>query len=218
MVPELFIFLRFGQRLQHHSAPCYQHTVDRDEKGIWHEVVLPAWKRSRGGFIILSDLSLFPVKPPSPPPPFSSCSQGNRRVEGPFPTRFIRSVFFYVPYIWLFEINVMEGVECTCRCVFRLCSHWWHCSGSAEIRSEDGKSCVTSGHRTEAVQEANGVRWCFSTECVMMDRGYPATASALRSVRNTSSILVGSAELVQVRLFNGMMVRYAPSALLWVFI
>lgn len=109
-------------------------------------------------------ICLFPVEPSSPPPPFSSCSQGNRRVEGPFPTRFRRSVFFYVPCIWLFEINVMEGVECTCRCVFRLCSHWWHCSGSAEIRSGDGKA-ASPQDRTEAGQEVNGVRWCFSTVC-----------------------------------------------------
>lgn len=165
--------------------------------------MLPVWKRSRGGFIILSDLSLFPVKPSSPPPPFSSCSQGNRRVEGPFPTWFTQSVFFYVPGIWLFKINVMEGVECTCSCVFRLCSHWWHCSGSAEIRSGDWKSCVTSGHRTEAVQETNSIRWCFSTECVMIHRRYPATASALSSVRNTSSIFVVSAALVQVQFSVG---------------
>lgn len=128
----------------------------------------------------------------------------------------IYAICIFLCALYLIKINVMEGVECTCRCVFRLCGHWRHCSGSAEIRSGDGKSCVTSGHRTEAVQETNAVRWCLSTECVMTDRRYPATASALSSVRNTSSFVV-SAALVQVRLLNGMMVLYSPSALLWAF-
>lgn len=51
----------------------------------------------------------------------------------------------------------------------------------------------------------------------MIHQRYPATASALSSVRNTLSIFVASAALVQVRLFSGMMVLYSPSALLWAF-
>lgn len=35
-------------------------------------------------------ISAFPVKPSSPPPPFSCCSQGNRRVDGSFSP----SIFF----------------------------------------------------------------------------------------------------------------------------
>lgn len=138
-------------------------------------------KRSRGGFIILSDLSLFPVKPSSPPPPFSSRSQGNRRVEGPFLQHDLYDLFFcffYVPCIWLSEIDVMRELSIPAG-VFSVCVvtgdiavaqqgselETWR-AASPQDTERGGAGNISAS----PLKETNSVCWCFSAECLMIDQ------------------------------------------------